>query len=119
MLTKAHWEAECRLMAEVFPEFTPFADANVCGFKGTIRGNRTECLYTVTIQAKVMDYPYFPPSVYVTPHPEPCLIDLNGQLSVSYSWRPSKNSFATMVLITTQCVAEFDGTGEKSTPSIL
>ncbi len=109
MLSRARWEAECRLMAKYFPEFTPYAADGVVGLRGKLRGPRTARIYDVAIQARIDRYPRTAPSVFMTPRPEPHFWNLDGSLSMLVQWHPRKSTFASILVIVAKYLAEFDG----------
>lgn len=115
MLTRPRWEAEVRLMRNVFPEFEPFAEPEQwAGFQGWLRGKRTGRLYTLTIRASIGKYPNEEPAVYMDPRPEPHHWIQDGRLCYrrdGRGWNPAQDTFAQAVVIAAKYVDEFDGRG--------
>lgn len=112
MITESRWGVECELMANVFPEFTPYSRRGVIGFRGKLQGPRTGQLYEVVIQATIVTYPEEQPAVYIDPHPEPhhWLQDGKGgqKLCVQRTWKPAKSTFANTLLVTVRYIRDFD-----------
>ena len=115
MLSRPRWEAEVRLMNNVFPAFEPFAVPDVCaGFRGWLRGKRTGRLYGVVIRASIARYPSEEPGVYMEPRPEPHHWILDGRLCYQrngHVWNPAQDTFAQALVIAAKYVDEFDGRG--------
>lgn len=111
MLSQARWEAECRLMKTVFPQFRPFATNGMIGFRGKLAGKRTGRVYDITIQASVHTYAAYEPAVYMTPHPEPHHWINDGRLCYQRNgrvWNPDRGTFANTLLIVARYIDEFD-----------
>lgn len=115
MLTRPRWEAEIRLMKNVFPEFEPFAKPGVwAGFRGWLRGKRTGTVYQVALRASIAKYPSEEPAVYIDPHPEAHHWIRDGRLCYqreSHVWKPGEDTFAQALVIAARYVHEFDGRG--------
>ena len=111
MVSQPRWEAECRLMKTVFPQFRPFSANGLFGFRGRLAGKRTGHIYDITIQARVHTYPAYEPAVYMAPHPEPhhwindnrLCYERNGRV-----WNPGLATFANTLLIAARYINEFD-----------
>lgn len=111
MVSQARWEAECRLMKNVFPQFRPFSADGLIGFRGRLKGKRTGRVYDITIQASVHTYAAYEPAVYMAPHPEPhhwindnrLCYQRNGRV-----WNPDRGTFANTLLIAARYMDEFD-----------
>jgi hypothetical protein len=111
MLSQARWEAECILMHSVFPEFRPFCENGIVGFRGYLRGPRSGRLYRVAIQASVSLYPESEPAVYMDPRAEGHHWIDDGRLCYQRDgrpWRPGRGTFANTLLIAADYVADFD-----------
>ena len=115
MLTRPRWEAEVRLMNNVFPAFEPFAEpARWAGFRGWLRGKRTGRVYEVVIKTSIAKYPNQEPAVYMNPHPERHHWIGDGRLCYlrrGHVWNPAEDTFAQAVIIAAKYVDEFDGRG--------
>ena len=114
MLTKPRWEAEVRLMKNVFSQFEPFAVPGQCaGFRGWLRGKRSGRIYGVLIRASISKYPSEEPAVYMSPRPEPHHWIHDGRLCYlrqGHAWNPAEDTFAQALVIAAKYVDEFDGT---------
>lgn len=112
-MTKPRWEAEVRLMKNVFPHFEPFAEPDRwAGFRGWFRGKRTGTFYEVVIRAAIKTYPNKEPGVYMRPRPEPHHWILDGRLCyqrLGHVWKPAEDTFAQALVIAARYVDEFDG----------
>jgi len=115
MLTPPRWEAECRVMHDVFPTFEAFAEPGVwVGFRGWFRGKRTGTLYEVVIRASVRKYPAEEPAVYMNPRAERHHWIGDGRLCFQWEghqWNPAEDTFARALIIAAKYVDEFDGRG--------
>jgi hypothetical protein len=115
MLTKPRWEAEVRLMKNVFPEFEPLAEPGQwAGFRGWLYGKRTGRLYEVVIRASIAKYPSGEPGVYMNPRPEPHHWIKDGRLCYQRNgrgWNPAEDTFAQALVVAAKYVDEFDGRG--------
>jgi len=115
VLTKPRWEAEVRVMNDIFPEFEPFAEPGVwAGFRGWLEGKRTGRVYEVVIRAAIGKYPNEEPAVYMNPRPESHHWIQDGRLCYQregHVWDPARDTFAQAVIIAAKYVDEFDGRG--------
>lgn len=115
MLSRPRWEAEVRLMRNVFPEFKPFAEPGAwAGFRGWLEGRRTGRIYEVVLRAAVSMYPSEEPAVYMQPRPEPHHWIRDGRLCYlrqGHIWNPAEDTFAQALIIAVKYVEEFDGRG--------
>ena len=113
MLTPPRWEAEVRLMHNVFPAFEPVAEPGEwAGFRGWLRGKRTGIFYGVLIRASIKIYPNQEPAVYMKPRPEPHHWIQDGRLCYlrkGQVWNPAEDTFAQALIIAAKYVDEFDG----------
>ncbi len=113
MLSRARWEAEWRLMANAFPEFTPYCENGLVGFRGKLRGPKTGRIYAIAVQARVTDYPRYPPDVFIKPRPEPHHYQWpDGHLDICSTWIPARNTLMSRLLIAMKYVTKFDGSEE-------
>lgn len=114
MLTKPRWEAEIRLMHNVFPHFRPFANPGVeAGFQGYFVGPHTGTRYQVTIKAPIAKYPGEEPAVFMRPHAESHHWFMDNRLCYQregHVWRPAEDTFAQALAVAARYIAEFDGT---------
>jgi hypothetical protein len=115
MLTTPRWEAEVRLMKNVFPEFEPFSEPGVwAGFRGFLHGKRTGRFYEVVIRAAIGTYPNEEPGVYMDPRPEGHHWIRDGRLCYEregHAWNPAEDTFAQALVVAAKYVNEFDGRG--------
>ena len=115
MLTRPRWEAEVRLMHNVFPSFEPFAEPGAwAGFRGWLQGKRTGRIYEVVLRAPVSKYPGEEPAVYMNPRPEHHHWIRDGRLCYlrkGHIWNPSEDTFAQVLVIVIKYMNEFDGKG--------
>ena len=115
MLTRPRWEAEIRLMQNVFPSFEPFAEPGAwAGFRGWLRGKRTGRIYQVILRASISKYPSEEPAVYMNPRPESHHWIHDGRLCYvrdGHVWNPAEDTFAQALVIAAKYVNEFDGQG--------
>lgn len=115
MLSQERWEAEVRLMRNVFRKFTPFgAPGKEAGFYGCLVGPRTGVTYHVAVRAHISDYPEKEPGVYMDPHPEHHHWISDNRLCYrrsGHAWNPAEDTFAQALSMAVKYVAEFDGTG--------
>jgi len=111
VVSHARWEAERRLMANVFPHFRPFSKNGLVGFRGRLSGKRTGRVYRIVIQAEVRTYPSYEPAVYMDQRPEPHHWLRDGRLCYERDgrvWDPDTGTFANTVLIAAKYINEFD-----------
>ena len=115
MLKMPRWEAEVRLIQNVFPQFVPFTDpGKVAGFRGYIRGPRTGIAYLVIIQVVIRDYPEKEPGIYMDPHPESHHWITDNRLCYTrqgHVWKPAEDTFAQALTLAVKYIVEFDGRG--------
>lgn len=113
MLTSPRWEAEVRLMMNVFSQFEPYAVPGVeAGFHGWLVGPRTRTLYEVTVKTPIARYPEEEPGVYMNPHPESHHWIHDNRLCYQregHIWKPAEDTFAQALAVAVKYIAEFDG----------
>jgi len=111
-LSKARWEAECKLMAGLFPDFKPYVEESLVGFRGHLQGPRSGRPYSVVLRAATTEYPLLVPTVFIHPRPEPQYHEADGQLSFLLKWNPARGSFARTLLVAFRYLQEFDRSEE-------
>lgn len=118
MMHEARWTAEVTIMNKYFPQFAAFKTENgSVGFFGRVRGPRTGREYTILIKVPAQRYPEREPAVYINPRIglghwqiDEVNGDPNGRLSFSCirPWMPTRNTFASCVLVAIQFLEDFD-----------
>ena len=108
-LDSVRWQKEKRLMREYFPQFTPYSRDAMIGFRGNLEGPRTGRLYDVVIEGSISAYPHVAPALYIWPRPEPHHVLSDGQLDVCKTWNPSRDTFASWLLVATAYIYQYDG----------
>jgi len=100
MITQPRWEAECRAIRDIFPQWQPFISGRHFGFRGRLYGKRrptTKAIYAVEIRGDRSTYPHVTPFIFIAPRVGPNWQG-NGALCVTKPWSPSRSNFAQLVL---------------------
>jgi hypothetical protein len=98
-------------MHRVFPQFKPFAQNGIVGFRGYLEGPRTRRIYEVLVQARNHQYPEVEPAIYMDRRAEPEHWINDGRLCYLREervWSPGRGTFANTLTIAIKYLAKFD-----------